>query len=102
MVAELIPELITEPPVAEAIMLGALEILDVQPADVGKFVTPFDAHSAFTNTIADCWSAGLQTGDIQHANPELNPGVEQMQARSRELQTVVLLVYSATHDCFVN
>jgi hypothetical protein len=94
-VAELIPELITEPPVA-------LEILDVQPADVGKFVTPFDAHSAFTNPIADCWSAALQTGDIQHANPELNPGVEQMQARSRELQTVVLLVYSATHDCFVN
>ena len=44
-VAELIPELITEPPVAEAIMLGALEILDGQLADFGKFVTSNDPHS---------------------------------------------------------
>jgi hypothetical protein len=43
-VAELIPELVTEPPVAEAILLEALETMDVQPADIGKFVTPFDAH----------------------------------------------------------
>jgi hypothetical protein len=43
-VAELIPELVTEPLVAEAILLEALETLDGQPADVGKFVTPYDAH----------------------------------------------------------
>jgi hypothetical protein len=103
-VAELIPELVTEPPVAEAIMLEALETLDVQPADVGKFVTPLDAHSSFAYAIVACWSAGLQTEDIQHAIPDMNPGLEQMQATSTELHPAIVLplVYSATHDCFVN
>ncbi len=35
----------TEAPVAEAVMLGALEILDGQLADFGKFVTSNDPHS---------------------------------------------------------